>query len=263
MARKPVEPSEPSTSPIEKPKEVKQQSEKPTEEVKQAKQQPLIVLHVNAPPQPPATVEEAIESHLREWGGSGGRLFGFNGQTGIFRTFDDDAQVLCGTRFVAQLQEAQKGVIRFNDDGPPTVIMVRLDELGAEVPDADELGADRSQWQVNSMSGELENPWKAQFAIPMMRFDAGKEIFCYVARGVVAMGATADLLGRYRCHPNRKAGLVPVIRIESGSYPSKRFGGRKPKPMLPIDDWVLPNGEKPPEPKKISFKDDLNDEIGF
>ena len=41
----------------------------------------------------PATSEEALEQHLAEWGGSPGRLFAFNGSTGIHRTLDDDVEV--------------------------------------------------------------------------------------------------------------------------------------------------------------------------
>jgi hypothetical protein len=41
----------------------------------------------------PATSEEALERHLAEWGGSPGRLFAFNGNTGIHRTLDDDVEV--------------------------------------------------------------------------------------------------------------------------------------------------------------------------
>ena len=75
------------------------------------------------------------------------------------------------------------------------------------------------------------------------------------------MNSAGDLLGRWRYHPKRKVGLVPVIHIESGTYPSKRYGGRKPKPLLVIDGWVTKTGEPPPEIKQLSLKDELNDSI--
>jgi hypothetical protein len=252
MTRKPVEPPTNQTGPTEqKTKEVKQE-------------QHLTVLHMHDPTQTqlPTRSEEALERHLREWGGAGGRLFAFNGQTGIFRTLDDDVEVPSGTQFIAHLADTQKGFIKFNDDGPPTSVMVRLDE-NAKVPERDELGDnDKSKWPIG-MNGEPEDPWKPQFVIPMTLYDEGGEVYCYIARGIVAMNSAADLLGRWRFHPKRKAGLLPVIKVISSTYPSKKFGGRRPKPMLVIDSWVTPDGETPPEPKKLSYKDELNDEIGF
>ena len=212
-------------------------------------------------PQLPTTSDEAIDRHLAEWGGSGGRVFAFNGSTGIFRTVDDGVEVPVGTRFVAFLHETRKGYIKFNGQGvPPDVRMVRIDE-NAKVPERDELGDnDQSQWPIG-LSGEPKDPWKPQSAIPMPRHDSGGELYVYVARGIVAMNSAGDLLGRWRYHPKRKVGLVPVIHIESGTYPSKRYGGRKPKPLLVIDGWVTKTGEPPPEIKQLSLKDELNDSI--
>jgi hypothetical protein len=236
-------------------KSVKQQPHQPEQ---QEKQQQLIA----SAPLPPATIDEAIDRHLAEWGGSGGRLFAFNGSTGIFRTIDDGVEVPAGTKFVALLHETRKGFIKFNDGGPPDVRMVRIDE-NAKVPERDELGDNnRTEWPIG-LNGEPDDPWKPQFVIPMARHDSGGELYVYVARGVVAMNSAGDLLGRWRYHPKRKAGLVPVIHIESGTYPSKRFGGRKPKPVLKIDDWVTRTGEPPPAIAKSSLSEELNDSIDY
>ncbi len=224
----------------------------------QTKQQQLTL----TAPQLPATSDEAVDRHLAEWGGSGGRLFAFNGSTGIYRTIDDGVEMPTGTKFVALLHETRKGYIRFNDDGPPDVHMVRIDE-NAEVPARETLGDnDRSKWPV-SLNGDKEDPWKPQYAIPMQRHDAGGELYVYIARGVVAMKSAGDLLGRWRYHPKRAAGLIPVIRIESGTYPSKRFDGRKPKPLLEIDEWVTRTGEAPPAIAKPSLSEEFNDNIDF
>jgi hypothetical protein len=83
----------------------------------------------------------------------------------------------------------------------------------------------------------------------------GGELFVYVARGSVALNSVADLLGRWRRHPKRQAGLIPVIRLENGTYPSKKFGGFKPKPLLLIFDWVTKDGSPQPPP--------LSTEIGW
>ena len=181
---------------------------------------------VNAP-QPPATSVAALERHLAEWGGNGGRMFQFNGSTGIYRTLDDGVEVPVGTKFVARLHETRRGYIKFNGDGArPDVRMVRIDE-DADIK-RDTLGdSDEAKWPIG-LNGEPEDPWKEQYGIPMMRHDAGGELYAYVARGIVAMNSAGDLLGRWRWHPKRKAGLIPVIRIESGTYPSRRLAVTSP-----------------------------------
>jgi hypothetical protein len=247
---------------VKESKSSKSQSESESESEAQAKPQQQNVLTVKAPQRPPATVDEAMDRHLAEWGGAGGRMFTFNGSTGVYHTIDDGADILVGTKFVALLHLTGKGFIKFNAGAPPTVHMVKIYE---NVPDIEreELGdLDREQWPIG-MNGEKEDPWKPQFAIPMQRYDTGGEIFILIARGVVSMNSVGDLLGRFRGHPKRKAGCIPVVRIESGTYPSKKFGGRKPKPVYAIDGWVTPTGEPAPELPKPSLAEELNDEVGF
>jgi hypothetical protein len=239
-------------------KSVKQQNSQTETQAKPQQQ-----LTVKASQQLLATTsDKALDRHLAEWGGSGGRMFAFNGSTGIFRTIDDGVEVPTGTKFVALLHETRKGFIKFNGDGaPPDVRMVRIDE-DADI-EREELGDnDQTNWPIG-LSGEPEDPWKEQYAIPMMRHDAGGELYVYIARGVVAMNSAGDLLGRWRYHPKRAAGLIPVILIESGTYPSRRFGGRKPKPVLKIDDWVTRTGEPPPAIATPSLSEEMNDKIGF
>ncbi len=218
-----------------------------------------------APTTPASTSDEALDRHLAEWGGSGGRLFAFNGSTGIHRTLDDDVEVPRGTKFVAFLHETRKGYIKFNEGGPPDTVMVRITD-NADVPERETLGDnDPSTWPLG-LNGEKQDPWKLQFAIPMARHDEGGETFIYVARGPVQMNSVSDLLGRWRWHPKRRAGLIPVISVESGTYPSKRFGGLKPKPVLRIVDWVTATGapaEALPAPAKPALKQEMNDEIPF
>ena len=191
-------------------------------------------------------------------------MFAFNGSTGIYRTLDDGVEVPVGTKFVALLHETRKGYIKFNGDGAlPDVHMVRIDEDADIERDDERLGDnDKTKWPIG-LNGEPEDPWKEQYAIPMMRYDAGGELYAYIARGIVAMNSAGDLLGRWRYHPKRATGLIPVIRLESGTYPSRRFGGRKPKPVLKIDDWVTRTGAPPPATEQLSLSDELNDKIDY
>ena len=126
--------------------------------------------------------EEALERHLSQWGGSGGRLIGFNGSTGIHRTLDDGVEMPSGTEFVAFLHETQRGFIKFNEGAPPDVRMVSISE-DAELPRREELGdLDQSKWP-RGLDDNRQDPWKEQIAIPLAPRDAGSELFVYVARG--------------------------------------------------------------------------------
>jgi hypothetical protein len=217
---------------------------------------------VASTPQVPATASnEALDRHLSEWGGSGGRLITFNGETGIHRTLDDGVEVPAGTEFVAFLHETQKGWIKFNEGTPPNIHMVRISD-NADVLRREELGdIDPTTWPLGLDRVNREDPWKLQIVVPMARHDAGGELFLYVARGKVANYSVSDLLGRWRHHPKRQAGLIPLIRIENGTYYNKRFGGLKPKPLLPIVGWVTKAGVAPPPSTAIGVE--MNDEIPF
>jgi hypothetical protein len=206
------------------------------------------------------TSDEALERHLSEWGGSGLRLIAFNGSTGIHRTLDDGVEVPPETEFMAFLQETQRGYIKFNEGASPDVRMVSI-SANAEVPRREELGdLDQSHWPCG-LDGQPQDPWKEQIAFPLARRDAGGELFVYVARGQVALNAVADLLGRYRRHPKRQAGLIPVVRLESGTYPSKKFGGFKPKLVFVIVGWVTKDGNPPPPPPPLATE--MNDSLDF
>jgi hypothetical protein len=183
-------------------------------------------------------------------------------------TLDDDVEVPDGTEFVAFLHETQRGFIKFNPDGPPAAQMVRIDE-NAKVPNRETLGDnDPAEWPPG-LNGDKVDPWKEQFAVPMARNDAGGELYVLVARGVVAMNSVRSLLGRWRLHPKRREGLIPVIRVKNGTYFNKRFNDDRPKPEYVIVWWVTKTGAPPPEStstkqiEKPSLSKELNDEIGF
>src|SRR6516162_5882197 len=253
MSKKPNDPNKPKT---ETTKQEEPKAKTPKQEVV-ATSPPLV---------PAATSEEAIDRHLAEWGGSPGRLFAFNGSTGIHRTLDDDVEVPGGTEFVMFLHETQKGFIKFNGPGvPPTLEMVRIDQ-DVDAPTRDSLGDnDETKWPI--VDGKPKDPWIEQYAIRSMPNDPGGELFVYVARGIVAMLSVESLLGRSRHNPRRREGLVPVVKVDNGTYWSKRFNADRPKPILTIVRWVTKTGAPPPGPTSSALqaieKPPFNDSVGF
>jgi hypothetical protein len=201
---------------------------------------------VSPPSAPPVNSEEAIERHLAQWSGPGGRLYAFNGSTGIHRLLDDGTDMPAGQLFRAYLRDYRRGFIRFNGDDPPSLKMVGLSE-NADLPTRESLGDnDPTQWPISEQTNQPEDPWKPQATFPIVTTDDAAELYLYVARGIVALNAVDSLLGRWRHHPKRKQGFLPVIAIYNGTYYSRKFNCDRPKPEFRITGWVSEDDAPPP-----------------
>jgi hypothetical protein len=212
---------------------------------------------------PPPTSSAAMERHLDEWTSSAlqGAMFSFHGIEGVYKLTDGSGEIPLDTEVIGIIDEVRRGWIKFNEGNPPDVRMVALNE-DADVPKREELGDDDpSEWPFN-MNGVQADPWQPQYAVPMQRRDAGGELLCFVARSLTSMNAVEQLLGRYRYHPRARAGFYPVIKLAAGSYTNKRFGGQKPKPLLPIIDWVQRDGTPITAPQP-ELSAEMNDKIPF
>jgi hypothetical protein len=212
---------------------------------------------------PPVRVmsDEALERHLATMSTSPllGTMFSFNGQDGVYRIVGDGTEMPIGSEFIGLLELTRHGWIKFNGEGnPPTLIDICISE-DTELPPREELGdTDRSRWEPG-LDGQPRDPWSEQFVIPFQDRGAGGELYALVTRGVVAINAAKGLLGRWRWHPQRKANFRPIVKIGSGTYVARRFGGgKRPKPVLTITDWVNPDGSTITAPqKRAEFNDDI------
>jgi hypothetical protein len=215
-------------------------------------------------PAAPATSNEALERNLDAWAGPAGRMMAFNGQTGIHRTLDDDVEIATPSRYIAYLHETRRGFIKFNHDEPPTVRMLGIAEDGEPIT-REMLGDDdQSLWAVSDFTGQPDDPWKFQYVIPVVAEASGNELFLYVARGMVATMEIERLLGRWKWHPKRRLGLIPVIEISNGSFYSKKFKSDRPKPVLTIVDWVGVDGSVPSAKVVAAAKHaEFDDQIPF
>jgi hypothetical protein len=212
---------------------------------------------------PPVRVmsEAALERHLANLSSSPllGTMFSFNGQTGIYHVIGDGTEVPVPAEFIGLLDLTRHGWIKFNEGEPPTIDDVGLSE-DADLKAREELGdTDPSVWPIG-LNGEQRDPWQEQFVVPLLDRGAGGEIFALVARGVVAMGSVRKLLGQWRWNPRRKDGLRPIVKVESGTYYSKRFNGNRPKPKLTIVDWVNHDGSSITAEQQ---HDEFNDSVPF
>jgi hypothetical protein len=63
---------------------------------------------------------------------------------------------------------------------------------------------------------------------------------------------------------------VPVVKVDNGTYWSKRFNADRPKPILTIVSWVTKTGALPQAPsaptslpRQENEKPPFNDSVGF
>jgi hypothetical protein len=246
---------------IPTPREINEQQKRDAEVMHQQKAVPATpgtAVTPGAKPTPPTVDPDALERHLAAWAGPGGRLYAFNGSAGHHRLLDDGTEMPAGQLFRAHLAEYHRGYIKFNPDAPPTVVMVGLGE-NAELPSRESLGDnDPRKWPISELTSQPDDPWKLQVTFPIISCDDAAELYLYVARGVVALNAVDGLLGRWRHHPKRRQGSIPIVQINNGTYYSKKFGCDRPKPEFKITGWASADDAPPPQAQiKAPFDDEI------
>jgi hypothetical protein len=210
------------------------------------------------------TSREAFNRHIADWSGNSMQalMVGFNGNTGIYSVMSDGTEIPPGSEFVAAVDQLRKGWIKFNDGAPRDTVMIGIAEDG-ELPARDELGDnDPAKWGPG-LDGRPRDPWQPQYLLPLQSRNEGGELFIFVARSVTAMNTVEGLLNRVRLHPKARAGMLPVIKLMSGSFQNKKFNKIQPKPLLPITGWVNADGTPAESPGAPKLKAAPDDEIAF
>jgi hypothetical protein len=206
-----------------------------------------------------------LERNLADWSSSPLQMFTFDGNTGEYKMLDGSGPMPAGAKFIAVLDETQKGWIKFDrDGGPPVTHMVRIAEE-TMLKEREELGdCDPAQWPIG-LSGHPEDPWQLQYVVPLQSpDDGGGEPFALVARSKTAMNAVGNLLGRWRWHHKRKLGGYPVIEIKAGTYHNKKFNVTKPKPIFQMTgEWVNRDGAPLTPTQQPKLSDEMNDDVPF
>ena len=221
---------------------------------------------VNTPlPAPSGPVsEEAFERNLAQWGSGSGTPLTFNGLDGRFQTAGGEEADVLNTTFIAHLDETRKGWIRFNGEGnPPSIVSVGIYE-DAALPERDELGdTDQSLWERDKFRGEPVDPWQPEYRVPIVATSADGTIYELTSRSLTSTFAFRALLDRYGRHPQRKKGLLPLIKLQIGSYHNHKLGTDKPKPVYQIIGWCQKDGSAPPAATNKVSSGDFNDKVPF
>ena len=143
-----------------------------------------------------------------------------------------DAEVAIGTEFVALVNEAMRGDVRFQDGKP---IEQRLGYIRdhAKFARRDELGfTDQSQWETDKKGNPID-PWLPQTYLPMIHCESG-ELYCFIFRSAGAKQTFRDLCRAYS--PYRATKTLPVISLQTDRYNHPDYSSID-IPILRIERW--------------------------
>jgi hypothetical protein len=203
-----------------------------------------------------AVSAEALERNLAALGSVPLTPIQFDGNEGVYKT--PDGPLPAGSLFVAIVPQTRVGFIRFRGSGEaPDVEMRCLSEAG-ELLSRDDLPGGHDE--ALGPDGQSREAWQEQIVIPLLTADETQDMFSFTARNKVSLIAVQNLLGRFRFHPKVREGALPIIQLNVATYLNKKFGAKKPKPVLQLFGWTGADGKSPPP---AAEKPPFNDEIGI
>jgi hypothetical protein len=128
-----------------------------------------------------------------------------------------------GARFVAIMNEARHGWLKWNEDKTATHVVGKIIE-GFESPPREELDCrDEKEWPIGLMSGKKEDPWKNVVYLPLMSVD-GEQLLTFSSTTRTGNPAFWKLIDRYQWLGRKHPGQYPIIEIQSTGYDDKRYG---------------------------------------
>ena len=158
-----------------------------------------------------------------------------------------------GTRFVAIMDEACHGWIRWNADKTASHDVGKIAD-GFEPRPREELGdCDEEEWPIG-LSGKKEDPWRHVVYLPLVSMD-GEDLLTFTSDTKTGTPAFWKLIDRYAWLGRKHPGKYPVIEIQTSGYESKQFGWI-PTPAFKIVSWT----DRPNVPQLTGGDDDGGDD---
>jgi hypothetical protein len=217
----------------------------------------------------PATVGDNPFAEVAAKIGGGGRFLKF--AKGEWKAGDDDVPL--GTKYIAVMDGLRHSWVKFVDGK-------KLGEVSSgpdrpfELPERIDLGDNDPMAWPKDKTGERQDPWTEQWALPLVGENGEQLLYATSSRGgQSAIGQLCRVYGRK--HRNG----FPIIALGTGSYKHPQYG-RVPVPELNVVMWdggimdvvdeQLTAGDGGTPRKAIEFVDlepkgavekDLNDEI--
>lgn len=169
-----------------------------------------------------------------------GRLLKF--QKGSYEA--DGKSVALGRHFVAHVNQAAHGFVKFSENGDKPEYRRGKIADGFEMPNRAELDCqDKTKWPLGR-DGRPRDPWTPQIYLPLVAVDDENEIYTFVsasAGGFSAVGLLTYAFGK------RGAEALPIVELGTEEYRHKNFG-KIAKPRFTIIRWTddAPPAEYPP-----------------
>jgi hypothetical protein len=207
-------------------------------------------------PVPVLTDEERAANLKKNMAAIGTRpmtFIGWEGQKNIFLV--DGEELPPGGLYVCLMRKGQSGFRRFNGKGGTMDLMLRYLDEPQYTRDDLEGGHEEEDGEYGR-----RQRWQDYIRLPMIDANnGGGEMYAFETRNVTSWWAAKALIGKCELHPMFVRGMSPIIQLEIGSYPHKKYGTRF-KPILKICGWANPDGSTTAEPDKPN-KPDFNDAL--
>jgi hypothetical protein len=172
-------------------------------------------------------------------------------------------------KFIANLDEAVRGWVRWFDKRPVERLLVRVVDRTAHLPREDELShRDEKLWETDA-NGEPKDPWQLTYALAMRRGASGEDA-TFLTSSWGGQRAIRLLFGAYDNERDKHQGLWPVVELGCEFVPNKTYG-KIAEPRFPIVGWrgwgggatkaLPPGGVTPDDPR--TMMQELDDVIPF
>jgi hypothetical protein len=142
-----------------------------------------------------------------------------------------------GTEFVALMNEALCGWVKWEDGKPVEHLMGKIANNFVP-PRRPDLGdVDRAAWEEDA-DGRARDPWQFANYVPMKREPSG-ELHTFVATSRGSLNAIGDLCRQYARHAEKHPDQDPVVKLFSGTYEHKvKAYGRIAYPIFTVTGWA-------------------------
>lgn len=174
-----------------------------------------------------------------------------------------------GTRYVAIMNEARDGLIKWNADKTASHIVGKIID-GFEPPPPEKLDCrDETKWPIG-LNGQKEDLWQPVVYLPLVSED-GEQLCTFTSQTKTGRPAFWKLVDRYAWRGRKHPGQYPIIELRAAGYEDNRFGWIN-TPSFPIVGWtdrpnvseLTDNSDDNSEAEiAASLRDDLSDEVPF
>jgi len=143
-----------------------------------------------------------------------------------------EEKVPLGTEFVAFIDQLSKGYIKFNEDGPPNLLIAKVTARKVKREECGDV--DEAEWDTDPATGNPKDPWQLTMQLPMSPLERIGEMVVFSAISGGALSAVANLCDTY--HNARRKNVLPIVSLRTSSYKHKKFGTVH-VPILKLVRW--------------------------